>query len=95
MKTTQGEERVIKYYSLNGAPVYATKKVLHEQVVDTAPQVIVAQEVEKIVKRHQGRDVDEEQATPHQTPTSGGKTTAPPHPYHESVEKAVRIDSIE
>ena len=54
VKTTQGEERVIKYYSLNGAPVYGTKKVCHEQVVDTAPQVIVAQEVDTIVRRHQG-----------------------------------------
>ncbi len=95
MKTTPGEERVIKYYSLSGAPVYGTKKIQHEQVVDTAPQVIVVQEVDTIVKRRQGRDVDEEQATPRQTPTSGGKTTAPPCPDHEPMEKVVRIDSIE
>ncbi len=88
MKTTQGEE-------LTGAPVYGTKKVCHEQVVDTVPQVIVAQEVDTIVRRHQGQDVDKEQATPHQTPTSRGKTTATPCPDHESVEKAVRIYSIE
>ena len=71
------------------------KKIRNEQVVDTAPQVIVAQEVDTIVKQCQGRDVDEEQATPRQTPTSGGKKTAAPRPDREPVEKAVHIDYIE
>ncbi len=85
VKTEILQEEEVVLYTIHGKPITVKKRFQNHLVIDTAPQVICARDIPEIVARRGGRDVDEEQPMPWQTPTSGSKTAAAPRPPTEHV----------
>ena len=85
VKTEILQEEEVVSYTIHGKPITVNKKFQNHLVINTAPQVICARDIPEIVAWRGGRNVDEEQPTPRQTPTLGGKTAAAPRPPTEHV----------